>query len=65
VSEIVVFQPPSECGKFLTFLPARSILESIENTVGSPAARAERKAQAFDPYDLIRIMPAEGSGFKT
>jgi len=49
--------------KFLTFLPARSILESIENTVGSPAARAERKAQAFDPYDLIRIMPAEGSGF--
>jgi len=31
--------------------------------VGSPAIRAERKATAFDPYNLIRIMPAEGIGF--
>jgi hypothetical protein len=31
--------------------------------VGSPAIRAERKAMAFDPYNLIRIMPAEGFGF--
>jgi hypothetical protein len=31
--------------------------------VGSPAIRAERKAAAFDPYNLIRIMPAEGIGF--
>jgi len=28
--------------------------------MGSPDDRAERKAAAFDPMNLIRIMPAEG-----
>jgi hypothetical protein len=32
---------------------------------GSLVDQAERRAQALDPNDLIRVMPAEGSASKS